>query len=356
MQSTRQKLTYLAITVFVLLILCFSVLNRPSTESVTYSRMLMGTVVEITFPDGDSPAVAEAAEAAFTEIKRLEEIFSSYKKTSDISKITASAGKGPVRVDPGVVEVVEKAIYLSRLSGGAFDPTFGPLGAIWRFNGEVSSVPSPEEIADALKYVGYGRVIVDRESFSVGLKTTGMSINLGGIAKGYIVGLAAGKIRAMGVERAIVRAGGDMFVFQNTRQNSGQKSGKAIKIGIRHPRKPGKLIGSISVTRGAVATSGDYERFFIKDGRRYHHIIDPSTGYPATGSRSATVVTEDPALADAYSTAVFILGPVKGMAMVEASEGVQAVIVGPGGEIHLSSGLRGLVEIVETDAEGAGTQ
>ncbi len=352
MQSIRQKLTYLAVTAFVLLILFIAIVNRPSSESVTYSRMLMGTVVEITFPDGDSPAAAEAAEAAFTEIARLEEIFSSYKKTSDISKITESAGKGPVRVDPGVVEVVEKAIYLSRLSGGAFDPTFGPLGAIWRFNGEVGSVPPPEEITHALKYVGYGQIVVDRENSSVGLATAGMSINLGGIAKGYIVGLSALKIRDMGIERAIVRAGGDMFIFNNSGQDSGREPGEAIKIGIRHPRKPGKIIGSISVTRGAVATSGDYERFFIKEGRRYHHIIDPSTGYPATGSQSATVVTEDPALADAFSTAVFILGAERGMEMVEAYEGVEAVIVAPDGSIRISSGLEGLVQIKESDAEG----
>lgn len=297
--------------------------------------MLMGTVVQMTFYEGDRANFDNAAEAGFAEIKRLEAIFSSYKPDSDISKISQSAGGKPVKVSPEVIEVLDKALMISDLSNGAFDPTVGALGKVWGYSGERKYVPSKEELAKILPLVDYHQIIVDKANNTVGLKKNGMVLNLGGVAKGYIVSKAVEALKREGVERGIVHAGGDMTVFQKDEKTP-------FTIGIQHPRES-KLLGEAFVFNGAVATSGDYERYFIKDGVRYHHILDPKTGYPANKNRSVTIIAEDPTLADGLSTAVFVMGPDKGMELIEKLKGVEGVIVDAEGKVKVSSGFKGKI-------------
>jgi thiamine biosynthesis lipoprotein len=193
----------------------------------------MGTVVEITLRE-ENPV---AANEAFSEIERLEAIFSSYIPQSDVSRISDSAGTGPLRVGPEVIEVLEVALNISELSQGTFDPTVGVLAELWDFSGEDGYVPSEEEVNDLLPLVDYKKLHVDKEGSMAGLAGAGMKLDLGGVAKGYIVGKAVEVLKRAGIERG---------------------------------RKSGELLAKVSVKQGAVATSGDYERFFIKDGVRYH--------------------------------------------------------------------------------------
>ncbi len=335
----KQRLsTYIIIAASVLLLLGLSyfINSRKPSESVNYTKQAMGTLVELTLIDGDRKGFDEAAEAAFVEIERLEALLSSYRPESDISRIDQSAGQAPVEVAPEVVEVVAAALNVSRLSDGAFDPTVGVLAAVWGPSGEKGVVPSREELDKLLPLVDYRGVIVDEKADKVGLARKGMALNLGGVAKGYIVGKAAGVLKAHGVRRGIVHAGGDMYVFQEDRR-------EPFKIGIQHPRKTGALLGEAYVYNGAVPTSGDYERFFEKDGVRYHHILDPKTGRPARGTQSVTLVAEDPTVADALSTAVFVMGPQRGMELIERLEGVEGVIVDGSGSVNISSGFKGKI-------------
>ena len=340
MKTPRQKVLYVIIlSLFVLLIIVASSKRNNPDKVHAYSKVLMGTVVELTLSGGSEYGeayFAAAAEAAFSEISRLESVFSSYKPESDISRISRGAGKGAQKVSPEVIEVVEAALKISKLSGGAFDPTIGSLGELWSFSGEVREVPSKAAVNELTKLVDYKQIFIDQGR--VGIRGEDIKMNLGGIAKGYIVGKAVEKLSERGVERMIVKAGGDMFVF------SGVDSAP-FEIGINHPRLKGRLLGKLKLQNGAIATSGDYERFFMAGNVRYHHILDPDTGFPARRSISATVTSVDPALADALSTALFVMGEDLGLKMIESIDGVEGVVVDSSGKVHLSSGLKGRIEV-----------
>lgn len=322
-------------SVFALLAVPF-LLEEEEAGSIVYSRVLMGTTVEITLWGGDEKVLDRAAGAAFTEIARLEDIFSSYRPGSDVSRVSRNAGKGPVEVSPEVVEVVQTALRISEISGGAFDPTVGALAGLWGWSGESGVAPPVEEVEGLLPLVDYRKVSVDRAKNTVELEEPGMVLNLGGVAKGYIVSKAIEKLKAGGAERGIIKAGGDLAVFQT-------RGRRPFVIGIKHPREEASLMGRVEVVSGAVTTSGDYERYFIEDGVRYHHILDPSTGYPARGTMSVTVVAEEPVLADALSTAVFVMGSKEGLGVIEGFSGVEAVVVDSDGTVHTSTGFRGTV-------------
>lgn len=338
-------LIYLAVTLSVFLLLALPVFLRKKKEEVTYRRPLLGTVVEITLMDGDRASFDSASDAAFAEIKRLEGIFSSYRMDSDVSLISRNAGKGSAAISTETVTVIEKAVEAARMSDGAFDPTIGSLAVLWGFSGEKGVVPSKRDVSRLLPLVNYRAIYLDRNKKTAGLKKKGMVLNLGGVAKGYIVSKAAETLKSRGVKKGIVKAGGDLFVFTEGGEvgRGVEKEGKPFTIGIQHPRKIGALIGEAYVTQGAVATSGDYERFFMKDGVRYHHILNPRTGFPAEGTQSVTVVARDAAMADALSTAVFVMGRIEGMALIERLPDVEGVIVDSEGMIHTSSGFRGRI-------------
>ncbi|MBI5598621.1 MAG: FAD:protein FMN transferase [Deltaproteobacteria bacterium] len=357
----KRVLVYILITSAVFLVLAIPFFHKNPPKTISYNKILMGTIVEITLRED----TARAAEEAFREIERLENIFSSYKETSEVSLVSANAGIKAVKVSREVIDVMETALNIADLSNGAFDPTIGALfgnpartaglEGVWDFSGgknrrgrlvgrqgrldgrqgQLSGrVPEKNEIEKLVALVNYRAVSIDTASSTISLEKKGMRLDLGGVAKGYIVGKAIDVLKKHGVDWAILRAGGDMTVF-------GQEKTPPFKIGVQDPRKKDSLIGELSVTNGSIATSGDYERFFIEDGVRYHHIIDPKTGFPANRCRSVTVVSRDPALADALSTAVFVMGPEKGMELIEKLDGVEGVIIDAKGEVRASSGLKG---------------
>ncbi len=334
MAANTKKITYIAIVSVVMALLAASYL-RKGGQSVTFSRAQMGTLVQVTLMDGDEAGYEAAADAAFDEISRLEKLLSSYDPASDVSLIAKAAGQSAVKVSPEVVEVVVRGLEISRLSGGAFDPTVGALGRAWGYSGERGYVPQADEVAKLLPLVDYTAVVVDEKNSTVMLSKKGMVLNLGGVAKGFIVGRAIDKLKAAGMRRGIIHAGGDMTVFQTG-------EGEPFLVGIQHPREK-KLLGEVRVKSGAVSTSGDYKRFFMKDGVRYHHILDPETGFPAWRSQSATITSIDPTQADALSTAAFVMGPTAGIEMIEKIEGVEGLMVDMNGKVYISTGFKGRV-------------
>jgi len=298
------------------------------------SRYLMGTEVEIKARGVDAGATQAAIGAAFDEIARLESLMTTWRDDSDVSRVNARAGRSPVEVRGEVIDVVEHALGVSRLTGGAFDITIEPILRLWRIDGdEEARLPAKKAIAAALHNVGYRHVIVDRTAKTVFLDQEGVKIGLGGVAKGYAVQRAMKVLEDRGVRSAIITAGGDMALL-------GADGDRPWRVGVKDPRDPRNTIGWMDLEDTTVHTSGDYERFRIIDGKRYHHILSPFTGYPARRSRAATVVSRDGALGDALSTGVFVLGPREGLALIDSLGGVEALVVDPGGKPHLSGAMR----------------
>jgi FAD:protein FMN transferase len=341
----RLLLEVVALLVVVALIVTFTTRSRHAREAVYDTRIAMGTVVTVTVFGGGGKAT-DAVEAAFREVARVESLTTTYSPSSVVSKLNAasaaaSAGAAVAHktvaraTDRDVFAIVATSLDVSEASSGAFDITIEPLTRLWRFDVTDFKLPPADSIDAALPRIDYHLVHLDIDSGEISL-AEGAEINLDGVAKGYAVDRSLDVLRGMGVTRAIVDAGGDLgFV--------GSPPGASLwKVGIKHPRTDG-LLGVIEVSGGGVATSGDYQRFRILDGMRHHHILDPSNGYPARGVLSVTVTAANTVVADALATAVFVMGPERGMAMVENMPGVEAVIV-TGEEnvqdVLVSSGLR----------------
>jgi thiamine biosynthesis lipoprotein len=298
--------------------------------------MTMGTEVTVTAWTADEAGATAAFDAVFTEFDRLDGLMSVWRAGSDITRLNAAAGEHPVAVSADVREVLGVARQVSEWTGGRFDVTFGALSGLWKFDyqDKDNSVPDRKAVLERLPLINYRDVEVDERSGTAYLKRKGMRANLGGIGKGYAVDRAVSILRARGFKDFMVQAGGDLYV-------AGRRGDRPWRLGIRDPRGPAdRSFAALDLTDGTFSTSGDYERFFIKDGRRYHHILDLSVGEPARGCRSVTLVTEHAVIADALAKGVFILGPDAGMALIEKLPMVDGVIVSAKNEVLISSGLR----------------
>lgn len=296
----------------------------------------MGTEVRVSVWTTDDARADAAAAAVFREFDRLDAMMSVWTEQSDIARLNAAAGEHAVPVSAETRDVLRIAHEISEQTGGTFDITFAALSGLWKFDyqDKDNSVPDPAEIAKRLPLVNYRDVEVDDRAGTAALKRKGMRVNLGGIGKGYAVDRAVDIMRRSGLGDFMIQAGGDMYV-------AGRRGDRPWRLGIRDPRGPAdRIFAALDLTDGTFSTSGDYERFFIKDGRRYHHIIDLRDGRPARLSRSVTLVTGRAVLADALAKGVFILGPDAGMALIERTPGVQGVIVGAKNDVSISSGLK----------------
>ena len=301
------------------------------------SKNLMGTEMEITAASADEKKAYTAIEAAFAEIRRIEELMSTYISESQISKINSAAGKKPVKVDEELVRLIKRAIEYAEMTEGGFNIAVGPLIKIWKVK-EGGNIPSNDEIRKAKEMINYKYIVVDEKKKVVFLKKKGMSIDLGGIAKGYASDRAEIVLKKNGIASGIVAVAGDINAF-------GKKAdGNKWRVGIQHPRKKDAFLGIIELEDEAVSTSGDYERFFIKDGKRYHHIIDPKTGEPAGKCQSVTIVAKEATATDALSTGIFVIGPEKGMELIERLPDVEGIIIDAKGNIAVSSGLKNRIK------------
>jgi len=304
--------------------------NQPENDLVRRTQFIMGTLVEITVRNQQNPH--KIIDQAFEEMTRLEKLMSRKIPASEISKINAQPSGAPVSVSSEVLEVIERGIYWGQRSGGMLDISIDPLQKLWRFDEKHKAVPAQEDLAAAVSRVNFLDIeIADR---TVKLKKAGMSLNLGAIAKGYAVDRALSVLTQAGLKNALVNAGGDLAAI------GGPKDGQPWKIGLQHPRKPEAVIAELNLSGEAVATSGDYQKYFIRDGTRYHHILNPRTGWPAAEMISATVIAKNTMDADALATAVFVLGVQKGLALIEKTPEVEALLVTSSGKFRLSSGLK----------------
>ena len=276
------------------------------------SFFAMDTLVELIALGGE-----DAIEEARRAVEEVERWADRYDPAAEVSRLNGRAGGGPVAVSPELAALLALSLEVARASGGAFDPTVEPLLAAYDFGGEHQRVPGEEELRELLARVDYRRVRLAGDSVEM---PEGFAVDLGGVAKGYAADRALEAMRRAGARAGLVNIGGDIAVF-------GEKGGGPWTIGIQHPRAPGGLFAVLELDGGAVATSGDYERFFIAEGVRYHHLLDPKTGRPARGLVSATVTAPNCTLADAYATAVFVLGPEEGPALLAADDRLEGIFI-----------------------------
>lgn len=296
------------------------------------ARPLMGTVVGIAAESPDEAALATALAAAYREMQRLSDMMNHYDPGSVVSAINAAAGRHPVPVPPELMEVLTMAQRLSQRSAGAFDVTVGSL-TDWRFRPGHERVPAPQEIAAQRARVDWRKLVLDPTAATAYLAAPGMRIDLGGIAKLYILDAGLRELGRHGVERALINGGGDVLV-------QAPPHARPWRVGVRDPRAPQRLLGTVELTRGIVASSGDYERFFECDGRRYHHILDPRTGWPTAGPRGVTVIGADVATVNGLSVAIMVLGKAAGIRLLRATPGAEALIVDADGSVWMSPGFR----------------
>lgn len=289
--------------------------------------VVMGTVVEITVAHRSEPLARAAIKEAIGELQRIDELMSLSKPGSLVSRINREGSTKQVVVPPELFRLLGDAIAISKASGGAFDVTVRPLVELWGFE-RGGSVPPSDLLTSKLTAVGYRSLILGEKVLSVGFAKPGMGLDLGAIAKGWAVDRAIEKLEARGIRNAIIDAGGDLRIL-------GGRPGKQFwRIGVQHPREPGALLATFELRDTAIVTSGDYERFFLADGVRYHHILDPETGEPARGCQSVTVLAATASEADACATAAFVLGPVRGLAFLRSRPGVRGLIVDAAGALH----------------------
>jgi len=302
---------------FFLLILCACVRTDPSRAEFT-----LGTVCQITLFDQANERVYREI---FDRIREIENLMSVNIPGSDVSRVNAAAGIEPVQVHENVYTVIERALYFAQLSGGAFDPTVGPLVSLWGIGGDNPRVPKQQEIDFALSLINWRDVELDPVTRSVFLKRRSMALDLGAIAKGYAADEAAAIIKNSGIKRAIIDLGGNIVTLGEN------KDKRPWRVGIQNPiegQGRGAYIGVLQVTEQTVVTSALNERFFEENGYRYHHILSTSDGYPAeNGLLSVTIIAHNSMDADALSTAAFVLGYEKGKELIESLPDTEAVFI-----------------------------
>ena len=309
--------------------------GNDDVELTSYSRdfLAMSTVVSVQFfapPDLDSGQVFNAVLA---EMQRLEDILSAHVTGSDVSRVDAAAGVEPVKVSLETLEVIQTALDYAELTEDTFDITLAPILGLYNFTPGEESKPTRWQLETSLPLVNWRRVEVDHTEGTVFLRDVGMKMDLGGIAKGYIVDRTAEILREFGLDYGVINAGGDISVL------GPKPDGTPWRVGIKNPDRPENLYAVAEINGGSIVSSGDYERYFDQGDVRYHHIIDPATGLPAQGLRSVTVIAPTAELADLLSTAIFVMGASSGLNLVESLPGIEVIIWDKNGEVSWSTGL-----------------
>jgi len=313
-------------------VVAISVISRPShAEWLGDTRAMMGTEVSVHLWNEGPEDGSDLIEDVFAEVERIEGLMSTYIEGSEISKINRGAADGPVAAADELIQLILRSLDISMLTRGAFDITYDSIGQHYDFRGRQR--PDAATIQEELERIDYRLVEVDRLAGTVRFLAPGVRINLGGIAKGYAVERAVSLLRSRGIRHGIVTAGGDSRLL-------GDRLGQPFMVGIRDPRKDDEVVLAIPLEDEAISTSGDYERYFEEDGERYHHIIEPTTGLPAGGVRSATIVGPDAVLTDALSTSVFVLGVDQGLTLIATLPDYEGIVIDADGRLFYSDGLQ----------------
>lgn len=307
----------------------------PPSRGVVVKRaqMHMGTLVSVTAVASDNELGHKAVQAGFDEIKRLERLLSTWIPESELSQVNAEAGRRPVTVSRDTLDLVVRSLEIARLTEGGFNIAVGPAVEVWSVT-ERERIPNDAELERLKVLVDWDSIQVNRDVLTIFLPREGMRIDVGGIGKGYAADRAVAEMKRAGADGGVVALSGDIKTFGALPEAAG------FPVGIKHPRKEGALIAVIDLQDEAISTAGDYERFFERNGVRYHHILDPKTLRPARSCQSVTVIGKEGTLVDGLDTGIFVLGPDRGMALVERLPNVEAVIVDDQGRVTVSSGLR----------------
>ncbi|MFQ5651151.1 MAG: FAD:protein FMN transferase [bacterium] len=301
---------------------------------VSATKYLLGTKIDFL---GTHPSITGCKQAftkAYQEIERIERLLSSHKPESEITRINQHAGAKHVRVSYETFAIVTRAVAYSRKFAGDFDITIGPVTELWGFNGDREvTVPEPRLLKNLLNLVNFHNIVLSRQDTTVFLKKTGMKLDLGGIAKGYAIDRAAFVLNQNGIQNFLINAGGDIYAC-------GTKYGhQKWTVGLQHPRKQAELLATFEAQDVAVATSGDYERYKLINGKRYHHLIDPHTGFPADQNQSVTVFAPSAEQADVWATYLFIAGAKHDLKAMQRHP-VRAIFVRAAGDIVCDEALR----------------
>lgn len=307
------------------------VVSPARAEWVRVSGTAMTTAIEMEYWSDDLIVAEKAGDAVLALFRQIDHQMSRYREDSELSRLNRKAAAEPVEVSDSLFKVLERAVRVSVLSNGAFDISFGSVGYLYDYRAKRK--PADDELAEGLQAVNYRSLLLDPETNAVRFLKPGMRLDLGGIAKGYAVDRGIEILQSFGVRHARLSAGGDMRLL-------GDKRGKPWIVGIRDPRSKNRNALVMPLADVAVSTSGDYERFFVDEsGERVHHILSPATGKPAKGIQSVTILGNDALTTDGLSTAVFVLGTIDGLALINSLEGVDAVIIDEKRQVHYSDGL-----------------
>jgi len=317
--------------------------EKSEDNFVNRTMSIMATPITVV---GEETTIDEAATIVFDIFQQVDERMSEWKPTSPITKINDQAGVAPVQVPDDVRKVIQQGIELGDLTEGAFDITWASLWRLWDFKTTPPNIPDQGEIVRRVDLIDYKQIVIDEEVGTVFLPREGMMIGLGGIAKGYALDQAVAALVEHGVKHFLISAGGQVIV-------SGQRGDRPWSLGIRDPR--GALedyFARLPMTGGSISTSGDYERFFIHEGIRYHHILDPRTGMPTrSGLRSVTVIHESAVMADVLSTALMIMGKDDGLGLIDHIDDAEAVLVDDQSQVHLTPGMEGVLVTIHQPLE-----
>lgn len=316
--------------------------TKINTDPLSQTKFFLGTVVTIKLYDNASD---ELFNKIFDKLKEIEEKMTINAEDSEIIKINSNAGKTFVKVSDDTFYVIKKGKYFSKLSNGRFDISIGPIVKLWNIGTENARVPSQSEIDSKIKLVNYNNVVLNESQKSVMLKEKDMILDLGGIAKGYAADVISEILKEYKVKHAIINLGGNVFAYGN------KPDGSKWRIGIQNPfSKRGDYIGIVNVENKTIVTSGIYERFFEKDGKHYHHILDPETGYPVKNNLVAVSIIADKSIdADSLSTSAFALGLEKGLKLIEQLENTDAIFITSDFKVYMTSGLKNNFVLKDTN-------
>lgn len=322
----------------VLIMLLVAACGKQQDRLLKVTRTSLHTITSMTVVTSNEQQAQQAIDAAYRELERLGQMLNFYADDSELTSINKNAGIRPVKVSPETFDVIQKAVFASENTEGAFDATVGPLVKLWDFKKGV--IPDKDDIEELLDQVGYQNIVLDSAAQTVYLKEEGAQIDLGGILKGYAADKASLVLQKNGLSSGIVTVGGEVRAFGN------KPDGTPWIVGIQNPRQKGpndEVIATIALSNRSISTSGDYIKFFEKDGVRYHHILNPKTGYPAEQCGSVTVIANDGVTADGFSK-IFVLGPEKGLKIAK-KVGFDAIFIDCNGKISMSEGLQDRIRL-----------
>jgi len=304
--------------------------THANAQWFDYRQSIMGTSTTVELFAKTQQQAEQCSQLVFDEMHRIDRLMSPYIEQSELAKINREAAKHSVKIGKELFDLIKRSIEFSELSNGAFDITFASVGHLYDYR--MKQHPTEAQIKQQLNAINYKNIKLDETQTRISFSHKNTRIDLGGIAKGHAVDNAINILKTCGIKNALVSAGGDSRIL-------GNKNGRPWVMGVRHPRDKNKVVVSVPLNDSAISTSGDYERFFIENGTRYHHIIEPSTGQSVNQTWSVSVMASEAITSDALSTTLFVLGTEKALKLINSLENIDAIVIDANGKMFYSSGL-----------------